>query len=146
MACGIVSGLGDRTRYLHPGGVLVPAYLARPVLELLVQGLARESRAAGGAVPTTEFMALLDDLHATDLASDGRAVSDFGPVESAPASVEDMRTPDKAGGEGGLSGRHVRRLCAAGVVTHRRIGARGYLVDVHSLRAHLRGEGKAAAS
>jgi hypothetical protein len=91
-------------------------------------------------------VALLEELHAVDLSTAGRPVSEFGPREGHPDSVEDMRTPEDAAHEVGLSDGQVRRLCATGVVAHQRIGARGYLVDVASLRAYLRGEGEAAAS
>lgn len=68
-------------------------------------------------------------------------VSESGNALQREVRVVDMGmwvTPDEAGQAVGYSGRRVRQLCAAGLVSHRRVGAGRYLVDVESLAAHLR--------
>lgn len=72
------------------------------------------------------------------------AMSESGPAVVAPETlgvvgIEGM-TADEAGAAVGLTGKHVRRLCSAGVVRHTLLGSR-YVVDVSDLRRHLRGDG-----
>lgn len=128
----------DPATYLRPGGVFVPAVLARPLFALLVPSLAAQAR-TDCTPPRDDLLGVLDALNVVDVASEQRPVSEFGTVPTQRGRLEDMRTPDDAGAEVGLSGRRVRQLCVADRVTHRASGARGYLVDVDSLRAYLHG-------
>lgn len=128
----------DPGRYLVEGGVLIPpGSLAGDLERVLLVALRDRVRAGGGGLVSPGVVAVVEALHAASLVSEfGPAAAGFGTVEG----VEQWVTPDDAGQAVGASGRHVRRLCADGLVRHRLVGARRYLVDVEDLRRHLRGE------
>ncbi|NNM44594.1 hypothetical protein [Knoellia koreensis] len=88
-------------------------------------------RAKGRTVPPV-VCELMDALQAD-------SVSDSGSAGESSVSLEDVSTrvtADEAGAAVGLSGRQVRNLCAAGLVSHTRAG-RAYVVDLTDLRRHL---------
>jgi hypothetical protein len=126
--------------HLHPGGVLVPATLAGPLLDLITPSLpALAEHARVSATPVrADLLAVLNALNAADVTHDHARISAIGNAAPAPATVVDMKTPEDAGRAVGLTGRRIRQLCADGHVAHQRAGARGYLVDVDSLHAYLR--------
>jgi len=130
----------DPAEYLQPGGVLVPATLAGPLLDLItpsLPALAEHARVSATAV-RADLLAVLNALNAADVAHDHDRISAIGNAAPPPATVVDVRTPEDAGRAVGLTGRRIRQLCADGLVAHQRAGARGYLVDLDSLHDYLR--------
>lgn len=101
-------------------GVLVPAGLCRPLLGLVVLGLAERARRDGGVQPVPGLVALLTEL---DMAGNGRV----------PAMVGSSWwvTAGEAAALAGISGRSVRRLAASGRVIARRAGHE-WLIDRQS--------------
>ncbi|RBY94085.1 hypothetical protein DQ244_01615 [Blastococcus sp. TBT05-19] len=70
-------------------------------------------------------------------------VSEFGSAAGGAGSMDGVRetgSPADAGAAVGLSARRVRQLCEQGMVAHRRVGVRGYLVDIDDLRRYMRRE------
>jgi hypothetical protein len=130
----------DPVTYLRPGGVLVPATLAGPLLDLITPSLpALVEHARVSATPVrADLLAVLGALNAADVAHDHARISAIGNAAPPTATVVDVRTPEDAGRAVGLTGRRIRQLCADGLVVHQRAGARGYLVDLDSLHAYLR--------
>lgn len=130
----------DPATFIRGADVVIPARLARPILATLVPALSGQVRASGHTLRVPdEVLGLLEALHAVDVAHDRGPMSAIGHRPDVPATVEGMRSPDDAGRAVGMSARQVRRLCATGHVAHQRVGARALLVDVDSLRDHLRG-------
>lgn len=134
----------DPGTFIRGADAVVPARLAGPLLRFLLPVLRDQVAASGWTlVIPGEIAGFLEALSAVDVARE-RGVSEFGNPEGLPATLVDMRTPDDAGAEVGLSGSRVRQLRRAGLVACRPSGARGYLVDVESLRTYLRGRGAVA--
>lgn len=132
-------GPGRGPRFV-PGGLLIPAPFARRLLAWLLPLLRDAARTSGHTLHLPGDVAgFLSALNAVD-------VSGTGPTGQAPATVVTMSSSVDAATAVGLSDRHVRRLCARGLVTHQRTSGGRYLVNIDSLQAHLRhGEGGAAA-
>ena len=135
----------DPGSWIHGPDVVIPARQAGPLLRWFIPVL-RDRVAASGwtLVIPDEIAGFLEALNACDVARERGSMSDIGPATTAPVTVEDVRSPEDAGAVVGMSARHVRRLCRAGLVGFRPSGARGYLVDVDSLRTYLRTRGAVA--
>lgn len=116
--------------------MVVPARLAGPLFGLLLLALRDQARSCALSV-TDEMAGLLEALHAVDVACE--RASDSGHVLDQVGTMEDMKSVSQAAEDVGLSSRQVRRLCACGAVSSRRVGARAYLVGMSSLREYLRG-------
>jgi len=135
----------DPGTFIRGSDAVVPARLAGPLLRWLLPVLRDQVAASGWTlVIPGEVAGFLEALNAVDVARERRPMSAIGPVTTSPVTVEDVRSPEDAGAVVGMSARHVRRLCRAGLVASRPSGARGYLVDVASLRTYLRGRGAVA--
>lgn len=135
----------DPGTFIRGADAVVPARLAGPLLRFLLPVLRDQVAASGWTlVVPGEVAGFLEALNAVDVARERGSMSVSGHASTGPVIVEDVRSPEDAGAVVGLSGRHVRRLCRAGLVACRPSGARSMLVDVDSLRTYLRGRGAVA--
>lgn len=94
--------------------------------------LARVAVRAGAEQVPAVVVELMEALEADATSGTGDAGSSGGRLGDVATRV----TPDQAGQRVGLSGRHVRSLCARGLVRSDRIGTR-YVVDLDDLHRYL---------
>jgi hypothetical protein len=133
----------DATELLAGGVVRVSGQRAAVLRDALLALLARAAQRGDLPASTsrTALSALVEALHAA--ATPSERLSDVGHASASGVTLVDVGSGEwvstaEAGVRVGLGERQVRRLASAGLVAHRRVHARMYLVDVSDLSQYLR--------